>query len=207
MNKNDLRYKKTQKLIVDTFLNCVDEIGFEKTTISEICNKAMISRRAFYTHFIDKYDVLEYICFDLKQSYIRSLTQELLSEISDINLRNSVKWNIETAYKHKDVIRVLLKVPNNYLKTILIDTIAVYPNNLLFENYDELLQDVKIQISFNYMTTAMIGFFEIWLNHHEEISLEEAIELMYNLCYYPSSLHQDQLKKHPKTKFKANKNS
>ncbi len=201
MNKNDLRYIKTHQLIIDTFLKCVDEIGFEKTTVSIICEKALISRKAFYAHFEDKYILLKYIYNDLKEKYIQSLSNELLQQITTYDLRDAVNWNIRNAAKNHDLIRILLKIPNGELREVLIDAVAIYPYHLLLENYEEIAKDVKLQIMFRYMTTAMIGFFEVWLNHFDEITLEEAEELMYELCYSISKQYGEKVLNHPLAKF------
>ena len=60
MSQNlDLRITKTDKIIKDAFLELADNIGFEKITVINLTKKAMISRTTFYSHYKDKYDLLE----------------------------------------------------------------------------------------------------------------------------------------------------
>lgn len=59
MSKNiDLRILKTKKLIHDSFIELIDEKGFDKITINEIAERAQINRSTFYLHYADKYEWL-----------------------------------------------------------------------------------------------------------------------------------------------------
>lgn len=60
MEKLDLRVQKTYKLLIDAFEVLLHEKKFEKITVTEICDAAMIRRPTFYTHFLDKYDFLTF---------------------------------------------------------------------------------------------------------------------------------------------------
>ncbi len=57
--ETDLRVLKTHKLIRSSFLNLIDEKGFECITINDIAKKAQINRSTFYLHYCDKYDLLD----------------------------------------------------------------------------------------------------------------------------------------------------
>ena len=60
MESKDIRVQKTIKNIEDTFLHLLKEKSFVNITIKDICDEAMISRSTFYSHYKDKYDLLEY---------------------------------------------------------------------------------------------------------------------------------------------------
>lgn len=53
-DKQDLRIKKTQRLLALAMLTLLEKEGFSKITANDICTEAMISRSAFYSHFEDK---------------------------------------------------------------------------------------------------------------------------------------------------------
>lgn len=58
-NENDLRIRKTRKLIREAFIKLIDNKGFNAITINNIADMAMINRSTFYLHFTDKYDLLQ----------------------------------------------------------------------------------------------------------------------------------------------------
>lgn len=55
----DLRVRRTRKLIQQAFLELTVEQGFAALTVRDITKRAMINRSTFYRHYLDKYDLLE----------------------------------------------------------------------------------------------------------------------------------------------------
>ena len=58
--EQDLRVKRTNKMLCDALIQLLGRKRFEDITIQELCDTAMIRRATFYTHFIDKYDFFAY---------------------------------------------------------------------------------------------------------------------------------------------------
>jgi len=61
--KEDLRIIKTRRALTSAMFNLLRHQNFNKMTVNDICEEALISRAAFYTHFNDKYHLLNY-CLD-----------------------------------------------------------------------------------------------------------------------------------------------
>ncbi len=57
----NLRIRRTQKLLRDALIELIEERGFEALTVSEITERALVSRAAFYRNYQDKYDLVEQI--------------------------------------------------------------------------------------------------------------------------------------------------
>ena len=55
----DKRIKKTRRNLKNALTELLQEKAFEKITVTEICERADTSRITFYTHYSDKYDLLE----------------------------------------------------------------------------------------------------------------------------------------------------
>ncbi|MCR5041819.1 MAG: TetR/AcrR family transcriptional regulator [Clostridia bacterium] len=62
--KEDLRVRRTHKLLYTAFLELVSQRSIEDLTITDVCERAMVNRATFYKHFDDKYD---FFCFCIKQ--------------------------------------------------------------------------------------------------------------------------------------------
>jgi AcrR family transcriptional regulator len=60
-NSNDLRARRTRKLLRDALLELIEERGFDAITVEELASRAMVSRSAFYRYYQDKYDLAEQI--------------------------------------------------------------------------------------------------------------------------------------------------
>jgi AcrR family transcriptional regulator len=63
--KTDLRIQKTKETLRETFISLVEETGFERSSVSEVCKRAKVNRGTFYLHYADKYAILEECLLDL----------------------------------------------------------------------------------------------------------------------------------------------
>lgn len=61
VNQEDPRVLRTRQLIIDAFRELLQSKGFDAMTIKDIAEKATINRATFYTHYEDKYALLEEI--------------------------------------------------------------------------------------------------------------------------------------------------
>src|SRR5579859_1101266 len=58
---NNVRLRRTQKLLREALIELIEECGFDALTIGELTTRAMVSRAAFYRNYQDKYDLVEQI--------------------------------------------------------------------------------------------------------------------------------------------------
>lgn len=63
-NTGNLRVRRMKKLLREALLDLIEERGFDALTVSEIIQRAMVSRTAFYRNYQDKYDLVEQIFED-----------------------------------------------------------------------------------------------------------------------------------------------
>ncbi len=57
-NLEDLRVRRTRKLLQKALLEAASEKGFAHVTVCDITERAMVNRATFYRHYEDKYDLL-----------------------------------------------------------------------------------------------------------------------------------------------------
>jgi AcrR family transcriptional regulator len=86
MNEADPRVKRTRKLIVDAFFALMGEKGFHALSVQDIAERATVNRATFYTHFEDKYALMDWV---LRDQFREALTERLGSapQFSLDNLR------------------------------------------------------------------------------------------------------------------------
>ncbi len=58
--QEDLRVRRTRKLLQQAFIEGTVEKGFAALTVRDITERAMVNRSTFYRHYLDKYDLLEH---------------------------------------------------------------------------------------------------------------------------------------------------
>jgi AcrR family transcriptional regulator len=55
----DLRIRRTRKLLLEALMELTVEKGFAAVTVSDITERAMVNRSTFYRHYLDKYDLID----------------------------------------------------------------------------------------------------------------------------------------------------
>lgn len=68
--KDDLRIIKTYKALQEALQRILEFRVFGRLTVNDLCEEAQLSRTAFYTHFRDKYDLLEYWLMTIKSETV-----------------------------------------------------------------------------------------------------------------------------------------
>ena len=58
--REDPRILRTRQLLLQAFSDLFSEKGFHAITVQDITDRARVNRGTFYTHFEDKYAILEY---------------------------------------------------------------------------------------------------------------------------------------------------
>ena len=123
MAKEDLRVIRTRKLLSKALKDLLQEKSFDKITVNDICDKAMVHRATFYNHFIDKIDLLDYV-FDEMQSEIYQNVMKLTDFNSSKEMYIAILSKIiDYVDQHRKEIKLILKNSTKEFQTILFDAI------------------------------------------------------------------------------------
>ena len=68
-----LQYRRTDRAIMNAFIKLVNQGSFEKLTVQEILDEALVSRNNFYAHYRDKYDIAEQLFKKYKEDFLKLL--------------------------------------------------------------------------------------------------------------------------------------
>src|SRR3954466_712332 len=71
--KENLRLRRTQKLLREALIDLIEERGFDALTVGELTSRAMVSRAAFYRNYHDKYDLVEQIFEDVMSTLLGTI--------------------------------------------------------------------------------------------------------------------------------------
>ncbi len=96
-NTDDLRVRRTRKLLQKALLEATIEKGFAHVTVRDLTERAMVNRATFYRHFQDKHDLL--------RQYIEELSSLIGSE-EDENLPDAPPGPVLPA-PHSGLVRLL----------------------------------------------------------------------------------------------------
>lgn len=186
MKKIDLRVKRTNKMIIEAFIQLVEKNGFEQVTVQDIADEAMINRATFYAHYKDKQDLYETI-FDYALTVFTSV----------LNPTELVKGN---RIKVKQIERVMSQIYSNiydnrkfYLiimdgsaNEILRKKIADVLNEQYADIFNRLKiteNDIEVPMDFiiEYMTSIFIGTLHWWLTTDSQMTPDHLAKLVIKL--------------------------
>ncbi len=65
-----LAHQRTDRAIIQAFITLSAQIPFEKMTVQNIMEEALVSRHTFYAHFHDKYEIAERLQEELYEKFL-----------------------------------------------------------------------------------------------------------------------------------------
>lgn len=184
MKENDLRYIKTENAIKEAFFDLLADDSFEKITVKDITEKAMINRNTFYLHYRDKFDLINSILI----GFMRELSEKSLEVIDASDIPSKAVFDqyfltiFINANKVKKKYRILFK--DTYIAPYL-DMNAVTDVILSHIGYNKYLCHLQTSIGRNFLAFGFFGALNDYCVHDytpEETS--HAISSMSKqLCY------------------------
>lgn len=158
-----------KKCIVDALLILMNEKEFDDISITEICNKAGVSRMAYYRNYYTKKDIII----------------EYLKDIAEDFKKESHSWQERNEYTNKNVIRFLFTYFKKYayfIKTLrnanLSGLLQEYLNYYL-ENETNMFKrnDSYEKYHMYSYSGALYNVYMKWLDNNMEESIDDMAEI------------------------------
>ena len=127
--KVDLRVQRTKKAILDTFFSLLEEKHFSNITIIDICEKALINRGTFYTHFEDKNQLLEKIIYDMMMDFDDEVDR--VHGDSDMMVYYNDMFDVSLAFINENKRALKTLITNADTKLMFNQTHAIIKNNIM----------------------------------------------------------------------------
>ena len=172
MKKEDLRITKTKRDLRLALIYLLKDVPFEKVTIGDICEKAMVNRMTFYKHFKDKYDLLDHAIDSLLGQIIQKVAQEIMPVDSfDDFVEFCVllaRTIIEESSARKDIFPELYRSDSGIVYDVLTRTMHHYISLLVQEvgKYKKLKH--SLQTTTEFLSGGIIHLICYWLLHMDD---------------------------------------
>jgi transcriptional regulator, tetR len=164
-NMTDRRIVKSEKAIQSAFLAMLLDVGFDAITVKNLTEKADISRKTFYLHYLDKYDLLNGIVDEM----IRDLT-DLCEKKKDMGVVDGTVLWFYYFEEHKPFFTALFSTESTIsFRHRLLDFIMEQLNNKL-EGVSEH-RDTEVLCKF--MAMAVLGVIESYVLDQFHVGIEE----------------------------------
>lgn len=181
------RNLETEKKIKQAFISAVDEKGINKVTITDIAQKAKISRGTFYVHYVDKYDLLAKIEQDIYDKlHSRVISEQLEAPLlarSDEDIASSTyrifNYCLEYIDSERETLRVLLS-PNG--DPYFFDRVKEVIEQLFLNKLEALNGHFSDKLPISYSKeisiTNLLNIVRHWLNSDNPETPEELAEIL-----------------------------
>ncbi|MCO4622818.1 transcriptional regulator, TetR family [Streptococcus infantarius subsp. infantarius] len=186
MKFTDIRYLRTEKLIFDAFAKLLSEKPYEKITVQDIADEAMINRATFYAHYADK--------DELQQGIQKQVLQQMSDMIDAAQIATGERVKVKRAEKLLTEFYHGLE-RNSAIAKIVLRSISqeVMQENfgrLMHEKYDHLLEkfnvtesgeQVPTEFIVAYLTSIFSGTLFWWIKSDFSMPAKELARLVLTL--------------------------
>lgn len=130
MKKNS-QCLRTRKAITNALISLLKEKPFEKITVQDILDRTPVTRATFYSHFHDKYEIIEKL-----NEYFFEICENTRTELKDAS-PSQVQGIIQKSVQvNRDLVETLLKVRTSDID--LKQTIASELETIYLQSIDPL---------------------------------------------------------------------
>ncbi len=178
MNFTDLRIIKTRERLQNALLELLGSKELKAITVKEICEKAGISRNAFYQHYSYKEDLYEQMV-DKATERIRDSLTPLITDVSQIKEDTVASYAIhiiDGVSEVRGLMYVMLKSDEGIFLRQLTDLIynQVLTNSCSFFGINE---SKDLQLFYEFLSAGMAAFI-IKLVLDKDVTEERAAALL-----------------------------
>lgn len=172
--KEDKRVLKTKKNLKDTFIKMLSSKPFEQVTVKELCDTSNTSRVTFYTHYSDKYELIDDISRDMikmaQDEYQKLQKDNNPSKDSIMSYCNFLDCILNIYYKNINFFSHTSTRENPYLNFSFYKYILEYLEIHTMKRSDFLRPKYSIKKISGFLCYGLWGF--INESHKEKCSVE-----------------------------------
>lgn len=194
MDFTDLRILKTQEKLQNALLDLLKTKELKAITVKEICNKAGISRNAFYQHYGYKEDLYDQMVARATER-IRESLSPIIPDSSHIRrniIESYAKHVINGIMEVKDLISVMLKGDDGIFLRQLTDLIfGQYLTDAI--PFFDVKDSNELRLYYEFISAGMAAFIIRWVVEND-VSEKDAASLLTSILIQTSYKIPQQLK-------------
>ncbi len=185
--KEDLRVRRTRKLLQKALLETTTEKGFAHVTVRDITERAMVNRATFYRHYEDKYDLLAQYMRELSR-LIDSTDGETAPEVQPVQSSDAPPAGLIKLLRHMqanaDFYRVMLGKQGDpaFCAQSFRNYIEQGFRRMLSSQAPQVDPDrPPVDLTVSYVLSAGVGAIAWWLEDDQPCSPEQMAVWIYQL--------------------------
>lgn len=159
-------------------MQLIAEKEFEKITINDIAERADVNRGTVYSHYSDKYDLLDKFI----EAQLTHLMKSCYSvDAAEIPTKTFLHHTIKEIKQNAPLYKTLLSIKDVSSFRIHLNSMI---NKQIMEQMDETnlsIDDLSKSIYAQFMSSAIVGVIEWWFNQSMPCSTEELTDRLWTL--------------------------
>lgn len=169
--------KRTKKAFEMSLVELSKEIPFNKITVKQLCERAQLSRNAFYFHYSDINALIE----DIENSIVKEI-EALLENLDEIgfpkNVYASVDGLVDIFDRRKDTCMMLFdKTTNNITQRM--NKLFCDFNYKYFTQYHQTPDRTNFDFYYMFLSNGFYGLMRYWFTNYDKMSKSEVTALAY----------------------------
>lgn len=174
-SKEDLRQKRTRRLLVQALISLLEEQSFASLSVVDICQRAMVHRTTFYAHFEDKQALLHYAIESILQEFEISASSPSLSP-HDFFLSVAHSALVFLS-QHRSLFQVGLGAQEHFGAPALESTLSQrisqrMSQHLTQPSFQTVLGGLDPEITAHFYAGAMVSLVYWWVEHDMPVTEE-----------------------------------
>lgn len=173
---------RSRKWLTDALLELMKDKPFQEISISEIAEKADLSRRTFYRSFSSKEEI---IC-DHLEAIFHSGVQTLLSEENDHSCFRTIRWYLDLWYDHRDLALLLYR--DHLISLLMQEYHTLFREVFLLRkgSYPLAKQPEAMKYALSYSAGGLINVLWQWAGEGMEKTPDEVARLLFTALQPPA---------------------
>lgn len=185
VNKNDLKFTRTDKLIMSSFIELLETYPMEKISVVDICDKAMIKRATFYNHFESKEHLFNSIMYQMQEELFLSI----LNKEKGGNIRSTINKIIEKVIdfliENKPRISAIMKNNKNIgYDMAVIETMNRGIKDVIRQNKDKFNSSLPTEVLVKFYGSGFVSLTIWWLTSDTDYTKNQLIDMVNTLMQH-----------------------
>ncbi|MEG3310086.1 TetR/AcrR family transcriptional regulator [Streptococcus sp. SS-4456] len=160
----DNRKERTRQAILEAMITCLELQPFNEITTTHLASQAGISRSSFYTHYKDKYELIEAYQKDLFHQF------EYIFDRHGQNRTQVFLEIFQLLYREQLLSALLSHHGTQEIQQFLIHKVRILIARDLKEYFKEPLSEMEEEYRSIYFSHAFFGIMQVWIKNGKQES-------------------------------------
>ena len=186
MKRTDIRYLRTEKMIFDALTDLLSEKPYDKITVQDIADRAMINRATFYAHYADKDELYHFIITHILEELSEMIDKAQATTPNSVEVKKAEKMlysYYNNLKKHSTIAKIVSKSSSR-------EELQHNFARLLHEKYDDLFDKVQVteagmpvptDFIVAYLASIFVGTLLWWIESDFDMDSRDLARLVIEL--------------------------